>query len=68
MKKKLTVYGELKEAMLANKWSVVDLNWKTLRKHKISMPKLLKWELKQPSLNAKNVRRSPSARSFRSQG
>ena len=51
MSTKPSVLSELKDAMLCHGISVVDLNWNMLRKHNISMPKLLKWELKQPSLN-----------------
>ncbi len=45
MKKKTVLQG-LKEYMLLKNLSVVDLNWNTLKKYNISMPKLLRWEMK----------------------
>jgi len=45
-KRKMTVLEGLKRYMKKFGVSVVDLDWKKLGEHKISMPKLLRWELK----------------------
>ena len=45
----------LKKWMQEHKVSVVDLDWEMLKKHNISMAKLLRWELR-PIRKAKEVR------------
>lgn len=43
---KETILSGLKKFMIIHNVSVIDLNWKILKKYRISMQKLLKWEMR----------------------
>lgn len=59
----MTALSGLKKWMVDNDISVVDLNWNKLRKHGISMQKLLQWEMHSRRKKAKESR--PTVRRVR---